>query len=116
MDKIKALVRETINQFIKESILDDKIEMQSYEFTAFLKAYQKHVDSNAAGNGVLTIAKENWDDEGLAYVGYVDKKNVHFRYFPESFEFNYDTNIIQKPFIFVHKGSGSTSSGKVKED
>jgi|SaaInl5LU_22_DNA_1037371.scaffolds.fasta_scaffold17053_7 hypothetical protein len=116
MDKIRSLVREALQQVINESILADKIEMSPAEFRDFVKAYQRHVDSNAEGNAVLTIAKESWEDEGLAYVGYIKKNDVHFRYFPESLEFNYDPSIIQKPFIFVHKGGGSPTSGKVKED
>ena len=116
MDSIKKFIQETINEFITESILADKIEMSPAEFRDFIKAYQSYVDSNIEGNAVLTVAKENWDDYGVAYVGYVKKSDVHFRYFPESLEFNYDPNIIQKPFIFVHKGGGSPSSSKVKED
>ena len=116
MENVRAFIQETIKEIINESILADKIEMSPAEFKDFIKAYQSYVDSNAAGNAVLTVAKENWDDYGIAYVGYVKKNDVHFRYFPESLEFNYDPNIIQKPFIFVHKGGGSPSSSKVKED
>ena len=118
MSKLSKLVKEVINEFVNESILNQQMEMQSYEFKSFIESYKEHVDSNSSINGVLTLAKENWDDQAgapLAYVGYVDKDHVHFRYFPDSMKFIYDAEIIEKPFLFVHKGS-STSSGKVKED
>lgn len=116
MDKVREFIKEVITEYINESILADRIEMSPAEFKDFIKAYQQYIDSNAAGNAVLTTARENWEDEGIAYVGYVRKNDVHFRYFPESLEFHYDPNIIEKPFVFVHKGGGTPSSGKVKED
>ena len=118
MSKLQQLIREVQQELLQEGLLRGQIDMSQAEFKDFIQAYKKHVDENSQYNGVLTLGKENWDDdnEDLTYVGYVDKNNIHFRYFPESNEFFHDTNILPKPFVFVHQGSGFKTSGKVKED
>jgi len=118
MNKIQQLIREVRQELLQEGLLRGQIDMSQAEFKDFIEAYKKHIDSNSQYNGVLTLAKENWDDDSqdLAYVGYVEKSNIHFRFFPDNDEFFHDTEILPKPFVFVHQGSGFKTSGKVKED
>ena len=118
MNKIQRLVKEVQQELLQEGLLRGQIDMSQAEFKDFIEAYKKHVDSNSQYSGVLTLAKENWDDDSqeMTYVGYVDKSNIHFRFFPNQNDFYHDTEILPKPFVFVHQGSGFKTSGKVKED
>jgi hypothetical protein len=118
MNKIQQLIREVQQELLQEGLLRGQMEMSQSEFGDFIKSYKKHVDGNSQYNGVLTLGKENWDgddNEDLTYVGYVDKSNIHFRFFPVSNEFFYDTEILPKPFVFVHQ-SDFKSSGKLKTE
>lgn len=119
MKKIQQLVREVRQELLQEGLLRGQIDMSQSEFKDFIKSYKEHVDSNSQYNGVLTLGKENWDEDDsqeVTYVGYVDKSNIHFRYFPNQNDFYHDTDILPKPFVFVHQGSGFKTSGKVKEN
>ena len=116
MEKIKQLVKEVRQELLQEGLLRGQIDMSQSEFGDFIKAYKSHVDSNSQYNGVLTLGKENWDDDSqeMTYVGYVEKSNIHFRFFPNQNDFYHDTEILPKPFVFVHQGSGFKTSGKLK--
>ena len=115
--KLHSLIREVQQELLQEGLLRGQMEMSQSEFGDFIKSYKKHIDGNSQYNGVLTLGKENWDDDSqdLTYVGYVDKNTIHFRFFPDTNDFYHDTEILPKPFVFVHQGDFK-SSGKVKED
>jgi hypothetical protein len=118
MSKLHKLIREVRNELLQEGLLRGQVEMSQSEFGDFIKSYKSHVDSNSQYNGVLTLGKENWDGDDsqeMTYVGYVEKSNIHFRFFPNQNDFYHDTEILPKPFMFVHQ-SDFKSSGKVKED
>ena len=115
MSKLHKLIREVRNELLQEGLLRGQIDMSQSEFGDFIKSYKDHVDSNSQYNGVLTLGKENWEDDSddLTYVGYVSKDSIHFRFFPNQNDFYYDTEILPKPFMFVHQ-SDFKSSGKLK--